>query len=333
MIQVRIETYWDCSDIIRQTPGGKGIWEDILFTFNPVEECDYLIILNQLPRDIHIKCPSSHIWQLVMEPPNLEHASWHFGDKRFARTYTTDERLQKLFGKRYHVTQPALPWYVKQGYDDLQCSSVPWKKAGISCVTSNKRIFSGHKKRLEFIDNLKNDLQFDLYGRGFNEIEDKMDALLPYQYSIAIENFQNNFYWTEKLSDCFLAYTMPIYFGARNITDYFPKESMVIININKPKEALLIIKDAIASSTYERNLDAIKIAREFVLNKYQIFPFLANEIHKHELDKSHTNCIPENISLTKDLHPPLIQYLIKKLISFHHIHGDGPMKSIRRQMN
>jgi hypothetical protein len=35
----------------------------------------------------------------------------------------------------------------------------------------------------------KNNLEFDLYGRGFCSIEDKWDGLAPYRYSLAIENF------------------------------------------------------------------------------------------------------------------------------------------------
>lgn len=124
-------------------------------------------------------------------------------------------------------------------------------------------------------------MEFELYGCGFRYIEDKWDGLAPYRYSLAVENFSNSYYWSEKLADCFLAWTMPIYYGCTQISRYFPRESMVCIDINDP-QAIEKIKDTVASDRWHQNIDAIEHARNLVLDFYQLFPFVVREIRRYE---------------------------------------------------
>ena len=57
----------------------------------------------------------------------------------------------------------------------------------ISMIASNKNMCEGHRKRLEWIERLKD--QVDFYGRGFpTEITLKEEGLCDYMFSIAIEN-------------------------------------------------------------------------------------------------------------------------------------------------
>jgi hypothetical protein len=144
----------------------------------------------------------------------------------------------------------------------------------------------GHQLRLNLIDFLKKEaFDFDLFGKGIRPIEDKFDALYPYKYSIVIENSIYPHYWTEKIADCFLSWTMPIYYGASNIFDYFPEKSLIWINPKKPKDALQTIKNAIDEKLWNKNIDAIAEARQLVLNKYQFFPFMCGEIRAHANQK------------------------------------------------
>jgi hypothetical protein len=75
---------------------------------------------------------------------------------------------------------------------------------------------------------------------------------------------------------------MPIYYGCTRITDYFPAESLIQIDINQPDAAMEIIQEAIASNAWQRNLDAIAYARELILNRYQFFPFMVRQIRHFE---------------------------------------------------
>lgn len=89
------------------------------------------------------------------------------------------------------------------------------KTKGISIIASGKNETEGHKLRHEVIKALGD--KVDVYGRGYNPIEYKIDALKDYQYSIVIENEKTEGFFTEKLIDCCMTGTIPIYWGCPDI--------------------------------------------------------------------------------------------------------------------
>ena len=160
---------------------------------------------------------------------------------------------------------------------------IPEKSKTLSWIVGNALSIPGHLKRLSFLRFIqdKSPVDIDLYGRAVRVIEDKWDGLAPYKYSLAIENSCSPDYWTEKIADCFLSWTIPFYYGCTNLEKYFPKESFIQIDIEKPEVAVDIIKSAIKNNEWEKRLPALKTAREKVLNQYQLFPYLAKEIRSH----------------------------------------------------
>ena len=94
----------------------------------------------------------------------------------------------------------------------------------------------------------------DCYGRGFGFIEKKSDAIEPYRYHLAIENYQNKTYWSEKVTDAWLGHALPFYYGATDLGEHFPPESFIPIDITQVEESATIIRDAIANNEYERRL-------------------------------------------------------------------------------
>ena len=278
-ILVRIVKDWDFPDLMRQTPNFSGIWDGIEFTLESVYKCDYVVVLNHARKgeQVRVHCPPDNIWAIMQEPPNEELKPMHKGIREFSRIYTSDTNLR---GNPYRHSQTALPWHINKDYDFLKGCTTPKKERNLSWITSNISVWQGHLLRMSFLKQILGKIDFDLFGLGFNHIDDKWDGLAPYRYSLAVENFQNSYYWTEKIADCFLSWTMPVYYGCEKITDYFPEESMILIDIKEPIEALSTIKEAIASNRWERNLAAIAHAREQVLNKYQLFPFIAGEIRR-----------------------------------------------------
>ncbi len=280
-MKVRIVKDWDQPDYFRQTPGGKGFWGDIEFTDKGTYRCDVLIALNAINKNIFTFCRKGGRWVMSQEPPHPFYLWQTKGYKYFDRVYTFWDK--KKF-PRYNIinTQTALPWHIGKSYDELiglDADHLPQKKDEVSWVTSNLNNRPGHALRLGFMDYLSDhQFPFHLFGRGFNPIDDKFDAIAPYKYSLAIENFSCNDYWTEKIADCFLSWAMPVYYGCSNITDYFPRQSMISIDPAKPAEALLLIREAINNNAWQKNLSYIKEARELILNKYQFFPSVAEKI-------------------------------------------------------
>lgn len=285
MTLVRIVKDWDAPDLMRQTPGYKGIWDGIEFTLEPVEECDYLVVLNCPPEgtNVSVKCAPNNVWAVMQEPPNEVWKPMHRGIKQYGRIFTQDADLK---GKRYIHSHPALPWHVNKDYDFLAKCGMPRKERTLSWITSNYVYWEGHRARMAFLERIRGHVDFDLYGKGFNQIDDKWEGLAPYRYSLAIENFQNPFYWSEKIADCFLSWTMPIYYGCTRINEYFPPESMVVVDINDPISTIEKIRETMLSDRWERNLDAIAYARELVLKKYHLFPFLVDKIKEKPIKRS-----------------------------------------------
>lgn len=276
MTTVRIIRSYDFPDIMRQTPGGKGVWGDISFTEEAAENPDYVLVLNQPSAPVTVTCAPENIWAVIQEPPTPFHTYLHRGQKGYARIYTTDETLAD---PRYRHAPPMLPWHVDRDYDTLCGSQIPDKSKDLSWITSSLGFLPGHKQRMDFLGRIRGKIDFDLFGKGFDFIEDKWDALAPYRYTIVYENFICPLYFSEKLTDAWLAGCMPIYVGSTALEDFFPSKSFIRIEPNDG-DIVAKIKSIISSDSAEQNRDAIIEARDMVLHKWNLFEFIAGEISK-----------------------------------------------------
>lgn len=296
---VRIHKDWDFPDVRQQSPSSSCSWRGVEFTFEPVERCDLFIALNPPNKDIRVHCPRGNKWLFTGESP-IEQYRWHIDSfKYFDKVFTFWD--DSVASNIVH-DQTSLPWHIGRSYDELielsYMKAAPYKRDGVSWVTSNATHKEGHKLRMALKDYLlQNDFKFDLFGRGFDPIEDKFDGIYPYKYSIAVENYSCNDYWTEKIADCFLSWTVPIYWGAKNILSYFPEKSIIKINPNNLQESFEIIKRAVDEDYFSSNIEAIAEARDLVLNKYQLFPHVSGLISRYGLmnnGKCINNFIPAN---------------------------------------
>ena len=297
---VRILKSWTSPDLLRQTPGGHGRWGDTTFTLEPIPNPDYLVVLNHIPQDTTVTISPTRIWLFVQEPPDSIYRWMEKGFPHFSRIHTQDKRLH---GPSIHHTHGSLPWHVSRTYDQLIVETAPPRKTGdLSWITSNLAITPGHRRRLAFLDRLRSaKVPFDLYGRGFNPIPDKYDGLAPYRYALSIEKTVCEHYWSEKLADCFLSWTMPIYYGATKLEKYFPAESFIRIDINDPSTPRRIT-EIIRSNHAEKHRDAIAEARRRVLEVHNLFPRLVRLISKDLLTpaaSARTLTLPHNIDLTR----------------------------------
>jgi hypothetical protein len=98
----------------------------------------------------------------------------------------------------------------------------------LSIVASNKRQTEGHRLRHTIIDS--NLTPMDTYGRGYNPIENKITAFKDYMFSLIIENEKIDNLFTEKIIDCLVTGTVPIYWGCGNIGNYFDKRGFLEFN-------------------------------------------------------------------------------------------------------
>ena len=97
----------------------------------------------------------------------------------------------------------------------------------VSLIASNKTLCKEHLIRQRVIKKFSS--KCDHYGRGFNEIENKITGLQDYCFSIVVENATYSNMFTEKITDCFSTGTIPIYYGMENISDFFDINGIIIL--------------------------------------------------------------------------------------------------------
>ncbi len=75
------------------------------------------------------------------------------------------------------------------------------------------------------------------------------------QFNIAIENTVQEDYFTEKLLDCFISLTVPIYIGCPNVLDYFDPKGIIIVHSLKE---LLKVTNSLTPAIYQQMLPYLR---------------------------------------------------------------------------
>jgi hypothetical protein len=261
---------YDEPSFLRQSPGGTGRWGPHRYVETPADDGDVLVCLNPPRKPIRTRLPRSHRWLIIQEPPVARFRSYRNHAPWFGHVVDSTAGAAGAI-----PTQSCLPWHLGLNYDELCRMDVPEKTADLSTVTSRHTLLAGHRRRRYFLSALQAaGLSFDHFGKGIRPLARKEEGLLPYRYSLCLENTVVPHYWTEKLADSFLAYCMPIYVGAPNIGRYFPAGSFMSVDPGRPRAAARQIRLAMEEGHWERNLDRIRTARQLILEEYQFFPWV-----------------------------------------------------------
>ena len=135
----------------------------------------------------------------------------------------------------------------------------------VSMIYSEKKWLTGHKLRHIIVDKLLPKIGYDkveLFGRGTpRPIELKSEGTNDYMFQIAIENMKRTNYFADKIYDCFTTATVPIYWGAPNVGDYF--DSRGILCFNTPQELSNILL-SLSEKKYNEMLPYVKKNFELV---------------------------------------------------------------------
>jgi hypothetical protein len=284
----------DCAVFRRQLPGTADRWGRCRFVFDPdTPEYDWLVAYDDLApcgqerfssRIERLSCPPEQTLFVTMEPSSIKTYGYDFLNQ-FGVVITSQEDWAVTNPQAVH-TQPALRWFYgassrgMRSWDQMVQSPPDNKTGQLSAVCSTKRQTNTvHGDRYAFVMQLREQIPgMELFGRGIRPIDDKADALDAFRYHIVIENHIAVHHWTEKLADAFLGLTLPFYYGCPNAAEYFPRESMIQIDIQDPDSAIATMREAMATGQYERRLPAIREARRRVLNEHNLFAVIAREI-------------------------------------------------------
>lgn len=102
-----------------------------------------------------------------------------------------------------------------------------------------------------------------LYSKRSSKIELFKDA----EFSLVIENSREHNYFTEKLCDCLITKTIPIYYGAPNISDYFDTTGWIILtseSITELSEKLAILTPEYYMNNLNTCLKNYEIVQKYI---------------------------------------------------------------------
>ena len=101
------------------------------------------------------------------------------------------------------------------------------------------------------------------------------------QFGVVIENTSHRGFFTEKILDCFLLKTIPIYWGCSNINDYFDTNGIITFN---NIDDLIYITNQLNEDYYESKKEIINknwlLALNYVHYEQNIINTITN-IFKH----------------------------------------------------
>jgi hypothetical protein len=260
---------------LKQTPKNSGRWNNLVGV-SELKDADFFVIQDGIPVHLKSQVPLERSIFIKREPPHISSLPPNFNVSRVFKSFNYPSYLVDFL--------PAA-WWVEKPYDELLALPYPHKSKKISCITTNK-----YSRRSQFINSYvhKYPKELDVFGRwNYTHLPDfknsksykgelnyngncKFNGLSSYQYTLALENGSIKNYWTEKLVDAFLSWSLPIYWGCSNVFDFFPEKSLHSIDITK-SDVCEKVHEIIKASPSREEIEAIEYSREKILKTYNLW--------------------------------------------------------------
>lgn len=237
-------------------------------TFNTLEPGDETFYVDKfVPAGLQDKV-SAKKYALVHESypiskPVIDHILANFDAyiNAYDRIYTWSEELCAMHEKICWI--PGYGSYIQE-------PKICPKNKMVSIVCSMNSWLPGHQQRLAMVEQLAPYAPWFGRGRGDMELKNKEDGLCDYMFSVAIENDRR--YFSEKIIDCFLTGTIPIYYGHPGIGKWFNTDGIILLDDGFDIEAL-------TEDMYYSKMDAIKDNFERALKMEILEDFIWETYH------------------------------------------------------
>ena len=316
MLKIYFICPWEDSNSLlnklkKNTPKNEGIWKN-LRGVDSINDCDYIVILDDL-HVVFLNMGLNNFMKIVdninkiiyfqrenTSILNMCKKSWFRSDllPLLKHNYSYEDDFFYTFTTAH---------FLNKTYDELKVMEYPKKTKKVSCVVSNKNLGSSYANRINFIKKYSEIYpnSIDIYGRGWsnndfesnykgelgsyhqtaNKLTSKLDGLIPYEYSICLENYPDEKVTSEKITDSLLSWCMPIYSGSKYTNKYYPNKSFYLIDI-KNEDVYSTVNNISKQSITQENIEAMRKARNLILDKYniwqQIYEIIDN-VNKYKL--------------------------------------------------
>ncbi len=178
-------------------------------------------------------------------------------EKDFRYIFTYDDRiLNEIENARFYPVAAGI-WN-----SEMREGRYREKDRDLSILSSDKVMCALHRFRLELARLCKREGLADTFGRfdGGGYVEKVDETLNRYRFSMIIENDVSDYYFSERLTSCFAAQTVPVYLGARRIGDFFNTDGMILLGSADLEEAESLIAEAMLPAV----LDNYERVKEYV---------------------------------------------------------------------
>lgn len=255
MIIVKSPGNWVLQDRLELPPRNENIC--VAFDLCNVYQPQYFNIFVQVEPDAVFE----HLYRISISDYLLQNAH------KYNLIVTQNEKvLQRIPQSRKYVQ--GTTWIPENVYNNIDLLK---KKFCISSVTGKKAFCIGHRFR-HALWNLQTKIQVpcvffrSMHGcpkepfntKGCPTLNTtKEELFLNFQQSIVIENSQQKNYFTEKLLDCLITKTIPIYWGCPNIDDFFETDGWIILTDANANIAIQKINE-IQEFSYEKYLATVE---------------------------------------------------------------------------
>ena len=235
----------------------------------PLKDFAGLIVLHKPSnKDLKklLKYPKQKLFLILLEPPTV------------APEYY-ESKYHNLFGKIFIMIDDYVnsTKYIKLHFPqpDLQVQpglSFSAKKL-CTLIASNKssshasELYSARKEVIHFFEHTAPQ-DFDFYGNGWNKTQYrtyqgsplmKKEVLQKYKFCMCYENMKDvNGYITEKIFDVFTAGTVPVYWGAKNISSFIPQNCFIDRRLFKTNNEMYSFLKSVTEEQYNQYLANIR---------------------------------------------------------------------------
>lgn len=220
---------------------------------NGLEHIDGTLWIHPPPLDELLKQPPGSKSIVVLAEPRATHgASYRFVEEHYQKFHTIFTFDTKILAsaRNSKLLLFGITFLDKKDIDQLK-NGFPQKTGLVSFICGSKIMIVGQRIRqavykrqmllesfagfpLKFWRSGQGDLLPPACNRGnpvlAPECSAKIKVHMPFRFSIVIENSQQENYFTEKIIDCFLCKTVPIYWGCPNISDFFSIKGILVLN-------------------------------------------------------------------------------------------------------
>lgn len=183
----------------RRIAPGEGAGETVVFTDFCLEEAP--------------SSPAAEKIAWLIEPPSINPVSYQ-------RLRELRSHFDVVFTHQREVAKELGGIWYPFGGSRIPAAErvIGLKDRDICIIASEKRSAPGHRLRHEVISRFRDEL--DVFGPDYGGPVAHRNILWHYRYAVVIENERSDAWFTEKLIDCLLVGTIPLYWGASFARDF-----------------------------------------------------------------------------------------------------------------